>query len=483
MKKAFTRIMLLAVLMASAAGAKAENVLYAVKSGTSITIKFGEAEAGACTFDETETWLGTPADITSATIDASCADYNGTSLRCLFAKCSNLSTIEGLENLNTSSVTDMQDMFKYCSSLTTLDLSSFDTRNVTNIRYMFYNCTSLSTLIVGGWNTAEVGNMQHIFYNCNTLTSLDLSGWNTAKVQNMSYMFGSCKNLVSIYVGDGWSLASLLYSENMFLWCYAIVGEDGTTFSAANYTYAHCGAGGYLSKIFRLYDDASNDDNLTAWNGKTLAAVKILGRTLKAGHWNTLYLPFALDADQIAESFPAGTKVKTFNSYSNDGSTLTIGFADAETMEAGYPYIVYIPEGEDIANPVFSNVTIKPEYNGIRKGDATFSGFYNPMDFGSSRYRLFLQNDMFYYPTADGANLNAFRGYFYITDATKPVPETASARIIIDWGDGETTGIASMQDGRSTMDHVWYDLSGRKLAGQPSEKGIYIYNDKKVAVQ
>ena len=32
MKKAFTRIMLLAVLMASAAGAKAENVLYAVKS-------------------------------------------------------------------------------------------------------------------------------------------------------------------------------------------------------------------------------------------------------------------------------------------------------------------------------------------------------------------------------------------------------------------------------------------------------------------
>jgi len=40
-----------------------------------------------------------------------------------------------------------------------------------------------------------------------------------------------------------------------------------------------------------------------------------------------------------------------------------------------------------------------------------------------------------------------------------------------------------MQDGRMTMDHVWYDLSGRKLAGKPSEKGIYFYNDKKVAVQ
>ena len=487
MKKAFTRIMLLAVLMASAAGAKADNWLYAEVSGTTVTIKCCDYSAipdGAITFNSSTSWNSSFREtVTTAVIDGSCSNFDRTSLSNLFMDCSVLETITGLENLNTSNVEWMDNMFSGCAKLTSLDLSSFDTSEVINMRSMFYGCNLLSSVKLGSWNTASVADMSYMFEGCRALTSLDLSGWNTAGVGNMFAMFDNCSQLVSVYVSDDWR-ASVASSNYMFYNCQAIVGEDGTSFNSSiiDETYAHFGAGGYLRNNY-LYDAASNEDHLSDWNGKTFGAVKIKGRTLKAGHWNTLYLPFALDADQIAESFPAGTKVKTFNSYSNDGSTLTIGFADAETMEAGYPYIVYIPEGEDIANPVFSNVTIKPEYNGIRKGDATFSGFYNPMDFGSSRYRLFLQNDMFYYPTADGANLNAFRGYFYITDATKPVPETASARIIIDWGDGETTGIASMQDGRSTMDHVWYDLSGRKLAGKPSEKGIYIYNDKKIAVQ
>ena len=44
----------------------------------------------------------------------------------------------------------------------------------------------------------------------------------------------------------------------------------------------------------------------------------------------------------------------------------------------------------------------------------------------------------------------------------------------------DPTGVTSMEDGRSLMEDVWYDLQGRKLEGKPSEKGVYIYKGKKV---
>ena len=29
----------------------------------------------------------------------------------------------------------------------------------------------------------------------------------------------------------------------------------------------------------------------------------------------------------------------------------------------------------------------------------------------------------------------------------------------------------------------WYDLDGRKMSGQPTRKGVYIYNNKKVVIK
>ena len=43
----------------------------------------------------------------------------------------------------------------------------------------------------------------------------------------------------------------------------------------------------------------------------------------------------------------------------------------------------------------------------------------------------------------------------------------------------DPTGVISMEDGRSMMEDVWYDLQGRKLEGQPTQAGVYIYKGKK----
>lgn len=93
-------------------------------------------------------WTGPT--LTSVTFDESFKNYTGlTSLYRWFCNCSNLTSITGLENLNTANVTTMADMFSRCRTLTELDLSGFNTANVTDMGWMFFLCDKLRTIYVG----------------------------------------------------------------------------------------------------------------------------------------------------------------------------------------------------------------------------------------------------------------------------------------------------------------------------------------------
>ncbi|MBR1935097.1 MAG: BspA family leucine-rich repeat surface protein, partial [Muribaculaceae bacterium] len=138
------------------------------------------------------------ASATKAIFDKSFADYRPISTAYWFLSCSKLLAIEGLQNLNTSNVTDMGDMFDDCSSLTSLDLSNFNTANVTYMGHMFYKCTSLTSLDLSGFNTAKVTNMGYMFSGCSSLTRLDLRSFNTSNVKYMNDMFYGCSSLTSL---------------------------------------------------------------------------------------------------------------------------------------------------------------------------------------------------------------------------------------------------------------------------------------------
>ena len=79
-------------------------------------------------------------------------------------------------------------MFYKCSSLTSLDLSSFNTSNVVDMSSMFYNCTSLITLNLSSFDTSKVVNMTTMFYclGYNIPTVLDLTG---STYENTGYLF------------------------------------------------------------------------------------------------------------------------------------------------------------------------------------------------------------------------------------------------------------------------------------------------------
>ena len=101
--------------------------------------------------------------------DSSFADYKPTSAN-WFMNCSNLSSIDGIQYLNTSEVTDMSSMFSGCMYLTSLKLSGFDTGKVTDMSSMFAGCSSLVTITVGdGWTTSNVTASSGMFDGCSNL--------------------------------------------------------------------------------------------------------------------------------------------------------------------------------------------------------------------------------------------------------------------------------------------------------------------------
>jgi surface protein len=66
----------------------------------------------------------------------------------MFRKCSNLTTLD-VSSFDTSKITDMVAMFSECSSLTELDLSSFAPSKDTHMGNMFERCSGLKKLTLG----------------------------------------------------------------------------------------------------------------------------------------------------------------------------------------------------------------------------------------------------------------------------------------------------------------------------------------------
>ena len=182
-----------------------------------------------------------------------------TDMSAMFAECYELTALD-VSGWNTSYVTDMSWMFSNCSELASLDVSHFNTSNVTNMRQLFDGCSGLTSLDVSNFDTSNVTDMSYMFTWCKGLQQLDLSGFNTSKVTNMSCMFNECDNLRTIYVGDGWTTAAVTSSSYMFDVCYSLVGGKGTAYSSSNpkdKTYAHIDGGtsnpGYFSEWKEAY--------------------------------------------------------------------------------------------------------------------------------------------------------------------------------------------------------------------------------------
>lgn len=213
-------------------------------------------------------WDTHAAEIKKVVFKAGFRDETHTRCSKWFSGCTNLTSIEGIENLNTSNVKYMNEMFGQCSNLETLDLSHFNTEKVGNMSNMFNGCTKLRDLNISSFNTENVTNMYGMFYGCSSLDSLDLSHFNTRNVRKdgMNYMFNGCSSLSSLDVSNFTTDKPSMQLDGLFKGCRSLQTLDLSSFStggASSVTDMFDGCSAlqtiYVSDLFKFNSVSSSN--------------------------------------------------------------------------------------------------------------------------------------------------------------------------------------------------------------------------------
>ena len=209
-----------------------------------------------------------------------------------------------------------------------------------------------------------------------------------------------------------------------------------------------------------------------------------LQRTLSKEYWNTFCVPFALDAEQVAQYFGEGTQLRTYEGNCNNN---IVYFATVDNIEAGKPYIMK-PGNAVVQNPTFEGVSMVAtglDENGNPQavGDAStvqMKGIYNQILLKTDKTELFLgDNDLFYYPIddIDARTIGGLRAYFIVPQGTDIKKLRANL-------DGTPTSLGTIFDTEESNAPV-YNLQGQCVGNslRALKSGIYIQNGKKVVVK
>ena len=454
-------------------------------------------------------WLTHKDEIKEVVFDASFADARPTSCYKWFWYCTNLATIEGIENLNTENVTNMgvmfcgcqklssldltnfntgnvtnmSGMFGYCYGLTSLDLTSFNTANVTDMGQMFVACNGLASLNLTSFNTANVMNKGHMFWYCNGLTSLDLTSFNTANVTYMDFMFNNCSTLTTIYASEKFVTSKVQAGENMFSACRSLKDyrDSKTAHKYANYKT------GYFCKLV-----GKNGDEKIGATGETLATDNLVldddkdfvayepfaakaasySRKMKEGTtWATLCLPFEVSL--------ANQNFHAFKLLSADDVTETVELEEIEgSIEAGTPVIIKMKDGATKLNFTVADKEIAKDVQTAEtaNGNYQLQGIYTKKEFSKDTdnncyivkgAKLMNPAKLLGETATKSVGSKPFRAYM-VDNSSAPA---AGARMFSISVGGSTTAIEQLE---TTADSKaeYYDLQGRCL--QNLQKGINI---------
>ena len=228
--------------------------------------------------------------------------------------------------------------------------------------------------------------------------------------------------------------------------------------------------------------DESVKTQLAGYNGQEEMEVHITNRSLNADYWYTLVLPFDISLRDFSNAFGYAV-VNVPNTENSDPSVISFNLyvkADdipANTLIAFKTNQAVTAEDCDIT---FEGRTIKydPDYatNGVydRAGNY-FRGVYEPtrLTEGTDWY---LSAGEFINAATTASTIRSLSGYIYAVEAE-------NARIFVEDADGTVTAINAINVDKVNNAEGWYTVGGVKLNAEPTQKGVYINNGKKVVIK
>ena len=237
--------------------------------------------------------------------------------------------------------------------------------------------------------------------------------------------------------------------------------------------------------------------------------VRVL-RTIGAGNWSSICLPFAMTEAQVKAAFGEDVQLADFTGAEVDGDdNICVNFSSVAAMEANHPYIIKV--GSDVTEFTADGVDISPEEEPAvdcdeettgsgRNKKTTYNSFIGTYvaetvvpDFG-----LFLSDNKFWFSTGNTV-MKAFRAYFDLATAGADYTTISAANIQLNVADDETSGIGRIKSTELQTPDTTYDLQGRRVNGQWSmdrsaegrlqgkngqwKKGLYVRGGRKVIVK
>ena len=369
-------------------------------------------------------------EIKKVVFEASFANARPTSCYYWFCNCSELTDIEGIENLNTENVTNMRGMFFNCPNLSSLDLTSFNTANVTEMNFMFQGCSALTTIYASEMFVTDQVEGYGMFKDCTNLKDY------------------SAREIDSKYAN---------YKTGYFC---KLVGKNGDDkIGAAGETLA--------------------TDNLVLDDGKDFVAYEPFAakaasysRKMKEGTtWATLCLPFEVSL--------ANQNFRAFKLLSADDVTETVELEEIEgSIAAGTPVIIKMNDGATELKFTEADKEIAKDVQTAETADANYKlqGIYTQKEFSKDTDNncYIVKGDKLMNPaklldktTTESVGSKPFRAYM-VDNSSAPA---AGARMFSISIGGSTTAIEQLE---TTADSKaeYYDLQGRRL--QNLQKGINI---------
>jgi len=230
----------------------------------------------------------------------------------------------------------------------------------------------------------------------------------------------------------------------------------------------------------------------------------VFRREFNGGKASTICLPFEYEPAKTEGTYYSFEGIK----LEGDEYVATMTAADTP-LKPNTPY-VFMPATTDTYVPVLYHGMAAYDARNLTttSGDWTFRGTYEQLKYGSN-----LDGHVYGFASRDkevdgvnvaagefvkakeGAGVKPMRCYLTYKDnqefvgaraVTRGIDENLPQSITVKFvsSTGNTTAIATLNTltGEITIDDAWYTLSGTRLPGKPSQRGVYINKGRKVAI-
>lgn len=396
-------------------------------------------------------------------------------------------------------IMSLVDEVNFATATTLTGVNAF--RALFSYNYYLYNHPTYKLVLPA--TTLTPSCYYQMFSDCTNLTTAPELPATTLTPSCYYYMFNRCSNLNSVTC----LATDISASYATYYWLYGVAatgtfikapGMEGWTTNSASGIPS-----GWTTKDLDnvVLTDGSDLSALSAYAGQS--CVVTYKRAFTADKPSTVCLPFAY-------AKKTGEKFYTFSDITKVGDEYVATMTEhaGATLAANTPYLYKSAATGDTDFSGTYTIPATISAGTTASGDWKFVGTYETQEWTTAPtgiYGFSAQNTVGGISQGEFVKVGAYvkvkpmRAYLKYKDgaenyagaptmaprrADEVLPERISVRLID--AEGNVTGIGTLETrtGEVRFDpEAWYTLDGTRLSGQPTRKGIYVNNGKKIIIK